>query len=220
MWITLSEYLKKINSDSRKYFEFNDRILEVTDNILPLDFDSIFSNGNKVLKFEIGFGNGESLIKLAEKYPDINYFGIDRKMDRVRTALSKMNKKNKIANLIISRLGADYIDQIIRKESFDEIIMNFPDPWPKKRHHKNRTINGDYLSVLHRVLKKDGIFRFASDHEEYSMEVFELLKRSKLFRNVYDTPFKNEVKNRIETQFEKHKTREGCKIFHIKFAKI
>jgi len=220
MWITLSEYLKKINSDSRKYFEFNDRILEVTDKIIPLEFDTIFNNGNSVLKFEIGFGNGESLIKLAERNPDINYFGIDRKMDRIRTALGKLNKKDRISNLVISRLGTDYIDNIISPGTFDEIIMNFPDPWPKKRHHKNRTINGDYISVMHRMLKKGGIFRFASDHEEYSMEVFELLNGSKLFKNIYDTPFKNEVKNRIETQFEKHKTREGFKIFHLKFVKI
>lgn len=220
MWITLSEYLKKINSDSRKYFEFNDRILEVTDKIIPLEFDTIFNNGNSVLKFEIGFGNGESLIKLAERNPDINYFGIDRKMDRIRTALGKLNKKNRISNLVISRLGTDYIDNIILPGTFDEIIMNFPDPWPKKRHHKNRTINDDYISVMHRMLKKGGIFRFASDHEEYSMEVFELLNGSKLFKNIYDTPFKNEVKNRIETQFEKHKTREGFKIFHLKFVKI
>jgi len=220
MWITLSEYLRKINSDSRKYFEFNDRILEVADKIIPLDFKSVFDNGNNTIKFEIGFGNGESLIRLAEKYPEINYFGIDRKMDRVRTALSKLNKKEKIQNLVISRLGTDYIEQVIQPGSLDEIIMNFPDPWPKKRHHKNRTINSDYISVLHKLLKNKGIFRFASDHEEYSMEVFELLNGSKLFRNAYDTPYRNEVKNRIQTQFEKHKTREGFKIFHLKFVKI
>ena len=220
MWITLSEYLRKINLDSRKYFEFNDRILEVTDEILPIDFDRIFSNGNKIVKFEIGFGNGESLIKLAEKNPDINYYGIDRKMDRISTSLSKLNKKNKIPNLIISRLGTDYIDQVIQPESFDEIIMNFPDPWPKKKHHKNRTINIDFLAILHKMLKKDGCFRFASDHEEYSMEVFELLRDSGFFTNAYNKPFRNVVDNRIETQFERHKTKEGFSIYHIKFRKI
>lgn len=219
MWITLAEYLNRINEDSRKYFDFNENILEITPDIVPLDFNKVFSNINSVLKFEIGFGNGESLIKLALKNPDINYFGIDRKMDRIRISLSKLNQKEKIPNLVISRLGTDYIENIIMPGTFDEIIMNFPDPWPKKKHHKKRTINEEFLNTVNRLLKPGGHFRFASDHEEYSMEVLGLFENCINFSNAYGTSYKDMVTDRIATQFEKHKTREGYKIYHIKFCK-
>lgn len=221
MWLSLNEYLNKLNSDSKKYFELNENILEVSPDILPLDFRKLYQNGNRSIKFEIGFGNGESLIKLALANPGINYFGIDRKMDRIRISLSKLNKRDRIPNLIIARLGTDYIDSIIPPSSFDEVIMNFPDPWPKKKHHKNRTVNEEFLKIIHSLLKPSGIFRFSSDHEEYSYEVIDLLNKSVLFENLYfPLNFKTEVKDRIETQFEKHKKKEGYTIHHLKFRKI
>ncbi len=218
MWLTVSEYLDKINKDSVKYFDFNDRILQITPDIIPLNFSLLFNNENPV-KLEIGFGNGDSLIRLALRYPGFNFFGIDRKMDRVRTALSKLNKRERIPNLIIARLGTDYIEQIFSPSSFAEIIMNFPDPWPKKRHNKNRTVSTDFLPQLHRMLDTDGCFRFASDHPEYSLEVSDLLSGSDLFSNCYDTPYLHSVENRIETQFEKHKKREGWDIYYMKYRK-
>ncbi|MCK5759881.1 MAG: tRNA (guanine-N7)-methyltransferase, partial [Candidatus Delongbacteria bacterium] len=103
----------------------------------------------------------------------------------------------------------------------DEIIMNFPDPWPKAKHHKNRTVNEEFLAILHRLLKESGVFRFSSDHEEYSFEVIDIFKHSKLFSNLYHPDqYKSEINDRIETQFEKHKKREGFTIHHIKYLKV
>lgn len=221
MWLSLEDYLKKINENSKLYYEFNENILEVSVDILPLDFKGLFKNSNKILKFEIGFGNGDSLIKLARQNPDINYFGIDRKMDRIRTTLSKLNHSDKIPNLIISRFGTDYLLEMIPDGIFDEIIMNFPDPWPKAKHHKNRTVSEEFLTVLHRLLKENGMFRFSSDHAEYSFEVMDLFDKSKLFKNLYHPDqYRSEVNNRIETQFEKHKKREGFTIHHMKYVKV
>ena len=220
MWLSVDDYYKKINSDSRKYFELNDRILEIKGDIIPLDFGKLFKNDNKIIKFEIGFGNGDSLIKLALKNPGINYFGIDRKMDRIRIALRKLNKLEKLNNLIIARSVTEYLNMIIKSCTFDEIIMNFPDPWPKKRHHKNRTVNPDFILTLNSLLKKGGMFRFASDHEEYSLEILHLFLSSAVFENAYSEMYKNEVCERIETQFERHKKRDGCKIYYMKFRKV
>ncbi|MFO7809817.1 MAG: hypothetical protein R6V47_00390, partial [Candidatus Delongbacteria bacterium] len=169
---------------------------------------------------EIGFGNGESLIKLAKTEPEYNFFGIDRKMDRVRTALKKLNMTDRIPNLIISRMGAEYIRKIIRPASCAEIIMNFPDPWPKKRHNKNRTIDKKFIKIIHSLLTDGGAFRYASDHEEYSLEVSKLLNDSSMFINSYPVPYKHKVENRIQTRFEKHKVREGKQIFYIKYKKL
>lgn len=218
MWLTAPEYLNKINKDSIKYFDFNERILKITPESIPLDFSLIFGN-DKPVKLEIGFGNGDSLTELAQRHPEFNFFGIDRKMDRVRTALSKLNKRKKIPNLLIARLGTEHIEEIFKPLSFIEIIMNFPDPWPKKRHNKNRTLNVEFLSVLHGLLDRGGCFRFASDHPEYSLEVSDLLSGSDLFCNCYDSPYLHSVTNRIETQFEKHKRKEGCDIYYIKYRK-
>lgn len=221
MWTTISDYLKQINEDSEKYFEFDSNTLKVTPDMLPLDLDLYFKNENTIKKLEIGFGNGDSLIKLAQRNPHINYFGIDKKMDRVRISLKKMRRIEKIPNLLITRLGTDFITDMFKPRYFDEIIMNFPDPWPKKKHHKNRTINNSFLGKIHSLLNENGIFRFASDHEEYSLEVIELFNNSKLFSNLYSPyHYKREMKNRIQTQFEKHKIKEGFKIYYTKYKKI
>lgn len=222
-FLSLEQYLDKINCDSEKYFDFDNHILKVTTDILPFNFNKLFNNKNSTLKFEIGFGNGASLIELARRNPEINYFGIDRKMDRARKALSKLKKEGEeIPNLIISRIGTDYIKDMFTPETFDEIIMNFPDPWPKKKHHKHRTINKEFIKNIHWLLKSNGVFRFTSDHWEYSLEVITLFGQySDLFINSYHPePYKNKVKNRIETQFEKHKKAEGYTIQYTKFQKI
>jgi len=142
---TLEDYFFKMYSDSQKYFEYNKNVVGLKPEMLPLNVKKLFNNSNDICKFEIGFGNGESLIQLARRNPHINYFGIDRKMDRVRKAHSKLSKiEESLDNLVISRIGTDYLVEMFEMELFDEIIMNFPDPWPKKRHHKNRTINSDF----------------------------------------------------------------------------
>ncbi len=216
MWIDVNAYLDKINEDSEKYYQFDEYILKITSDIIPLNLADFFLNDNQVYKLEIGFGNGDSLIELAKQNPNINYFGIDRKMDRVRTAHSKIQKIGKIPNLIIARTGTDYIREMFLENFFDEVIMNFPDPWPKKKHHKKRTIKSDFLDDLSYLLKEKGVYRFASDHYEYSMEVMEIFENSNLFEKIY---YKNEVENRIPTQFEKHKKREGFMIHYLKFEK-
>jgi tRNA (guanine-N7-)-methyltransferase len=220
MWLNLEQYLNKINEDSEQYYEYSEFILKLTADMMPLDFDTLFNNGNKIIKFEIGFGNGDSIIELAKRNPHINYFGIDRKMDRIRTALSKVNR-SKLPNLLIARTGTDYLLEMVNEKSLDEIIMNFPDPWPKKRHHKKRTVNNDFIKVIHKLLKDDGVYRFSSDHPEYSEEVIDLFKETDLFRNLYaPEDFKKKIKDRVMTQFEKHKTKEGWMIHHMKYGKV
>jgi len=221
-WLNVQQYLDKINSDSKKYFDFeHSQIVEIQPQHLPLNPATLFANPDQPLKFEIGFGNGDSLIALAAKHPEINYFGIDRKMERARTTLNKIKRTSSLPNLIISRIGTDYLQEMFPDGTFDEIIMNFPDPWPKKKHHKNRTVNNDFLQELHRLLKPAGIYRFASDHAEYSVEIAELFKNSPLFKNLYaPQPFLHQMQNRIQTQFERHKTAEGFTIHYMKFQKI
>lgn len=221
-WLNVHQYLAKINADSKKYFSFEyPQIIEINSDQLPLNPAMLFEKPDQPLKFEIGFGNGDSLLALALKHPEINYFGIDRKMERARTTLNKLKGSQSLPNLLISRIGTDYLEEMFPPQIFDEIIMNFPDPWPKKRHHKNRTINQDFLEEIHRLLKSGGIYRFASDHAEYALEIAELFQNSALFQNLYaPEPFLHAMNNRIETQFEKHKKKEGFTIYYMKFKKI
>ncbi|MBN1970940.1 MAG: tRNA (guanosine(46)-N7)-methyltransferase TrmB [Candidatus Delongbacteria bacterium] len=219
MWLNLEAYLEKINSDSEKYYEFSEFVIKLTHDMMPLDLNKLFNNDNKIFKFEIGFGNGDSIIELARRNPHINYFGFDRKMDRVRTALSKINR-NALPNLLVARCGTDYLLDMFPHDFFEEIIMNFPDPWPKKKHNKKRTVNGEFVKVIHRLLKNDGVFRFSSDHVDYSFNVYHILSNSGLFDNSYfPEHYKTEIKDRVMTQFEKHKTRDGLTIHHMKFRK-
>ena len=131
---------------------------------------------NKLNILDIGFGTGTSTKNLYSNDKN-NYFCIESYMQGINN-LKKYVKLNKIKNICIFYGDAtNIISEILPDESIDEILIFFPDPWPKTKHHKRRLINSYTLNLFFSKLKKDGVLHFATDHIIYAYSVRYMLEK-------------------------------------------
>ncbi len=140
----------------------------------PLDFVAIFGNARPVV-LEIGFGNGESLAEMAEKDPDRNWLGIEVHRPGVGHLLLEIERRG-LANLRLIRHDAvEVLDQGIPPGALDGVQLFFPDPWPKRRHHKRRILDAEMVQRLARGLRPGGQFHAATDWEPYAEQMRDIL---------------------------------------------
>ena len=167
-------------------------------------YKEIFKNNNPI-NIEIGMGKGDFIIGMAEKYPNINFIGIEKYESVMVRAIEKLENKN-IKNLRLIRMDAITIDKVFNKE-IDTIYLNFSDPWPKTRHAKRRLTSDIFLklydkifiSTPHIIQKTDNILLFASSIESLSKNGYTLEKVSLDLKNTdienvlteYETKFMN-----------------------------
>ena len=116
---------------------------------------------------EIGFGMGDTLVAMASSAPETNFIGVEVYQPGIGCLLN--NAKNSgLTNLrVYSEDAVDVLKQALPDASIDKLQLFFPDPWPKRRHHKRRLINPNNINKFHRVLKKSGKILIASDHKGY-----------------------------------------------------
>lgn len=175
-----------------------------------LNFSDIFGNDNPVW-LDIGFGNGESIIHAAQKYPEVNFLGIEVHLPGVGHLLIESEKLG-LNNLKIIRNDAvDMMNKHMSDSSIDAVHVYFPDPWHKKRHHKRRIINPEFLALTAQKLKTGGRLHYASDWEPYAEEVKALLSITPSFTNTQsDGGFSERPNWRPVTKFE----RRGQRLNH------
>ena len=125
-----------------------------------------FILGNYSL-LDIGFGAGETLVSIAKKKEDISLLGAEVYLSGIGNVLSKADKFNLDNLRIVSEDAEQLLQDKIPDSSFDAIIMFYPDPWPKRRHHKRRLIKKEFLELLNKKLKPNGIFYFKTDWKDY-----------------------------------------------------
>ena len=125
-----------------------------------------FIRGNYSL-LDIGFGAGETLVSIAQKKKDISLLGAEVYLSGIGNVLSKADKFNLDNIRIVSEDAEDLLQNKIPDSSFDAIIMFYPDPWPKRRHHKRRLIKKEFIELLNKKLKPKGVFYFKTDWKDY-----------------------------------------------------
>lgn len=133
------------------------------------------------IHLEIGYGGGERLAEMATRHPDHGFIGCEVFINGVASLLSKIAERN-IPNLRLFTDDGRLLLDCLPDHSIDHIAIPFPDPWPKKRHHKKRIIQASLLPILARVLKPSGQIIIATDHAEYQSYIREILKEQKLFQ--------------------------------------
>ncbi len=127
------------------------------------------------LVLEIGFGNGESLAAMAKASPDTDFIGIEVHRPGVGHLLLCADEQG-LTNLRVYCADAiEILTQHIADASLDRVQLFFPDPWPKKRHHKRRIVRPDFLDLICRKLKSGGVFHAATDWEPYAEHMAEAL---------------------------------------------
>jgi len=117
--------------------------------------------------WEVGCGHGHFLNAYAAAHPNALCIGIDIEKDRI-TRADKKKKRAKLANLHFLRADAsDFLDTLPEKVIFSAVYVLFPDPWPKRRHHKNRIMQPDFIEIVSRRIKPEGRLFFRTDHKPY-----------------------------------------------------
>lgn len=141
---------------------------------------AFFTNDNP-LTVEIGSGNGHFLIGKCLEYKDVNFIGIDKKSNRIIRCREK-EVKNGLTNIKWITGDAYYaINEMFFDNSIEMIYMIFPDPWPKKRHWKNRLFKREFIEVLYSKLKVLGKFLFVTDSADYFNVCINLISEDKRF---------------------------------------
>ena len=175
------------------------------------DLKACFDSDQHNLVIEIGFGDGAALIESALKYPDKNFIGIEVYDSGLGQCLNTINQ-HKIKNIrLIYGDAVEVFEQFITKKSVEKINILFPDPWPKKRHHKRRLINKGFLTLLSKSLKNKGIVNISTDWEDYAQQIEITFKESNQFKEI-----KSELRD-LKTKFEKRGIKLEHKIFNYSY---
>ena len=183
-----------------------------------LDWDQIFENQNNKKVIEIGFGMGATTAEIAQDLKDINFIGIEVHSPGVGNLLNLI-KKNEIQNLrILQHDAVEVFKEMVADLSLDGIHIFFPDPWHKKRHHKRRLIQEQFLELIHPKLRQDGYLHIATDWEGYAEWIIDMIKESKYFEFSSDDFFKK-PDYRANTKYESRGIRLGHKVWDFLIRK-
>ena len=182
-----------------------------------LNFVDIFGNTNPII-IEIGFGMGDVTAKLAQENPNINYIGIEVHKPGVGKLLSEIKKRDLKNLYIIEHDALEVLEQMIGDNSVNGFHIFFPDPWPKKRHHKRRLLQRPRTNLLAQKLAPEGYLYFVTDWFEYAEFALEELNQTENLVNKYDG-FAEPQEWRGQTKFERKGLNADRSITEIFFVK-
>ena len=182
-----------------------------------LNFVDVFGNTNPII-IEIGFGMGDATAELAQANPDINYLGIEVHKPGVGKLLGEIKKRD-LKNLYIIEYDAlDVLEYMVGDNSVNGFHIFFPDPWPKKRHHKRRLVQRPKTDLFTQKLTPGGYLYFVTDIIEYAEFALEQLKNTPHLKNKYDG-FAEPQKWRAQTKFERKGMAADRQITELFFEK-
>ncbi len=171
---------------------------------------------NHIIELDLGCGKGLFSTRLAQLYPDRQVFAADVMIGRLRK-LQKRNIREEVTNMIPLRVEARHLlGYMIPDASVDRLHILCPDPWPKDRHRAQRLLCADFMTHLHRILKKDGCFHFRTDDEQYLDIVKRAVEASGLFKQ--DDSRIADIAH-IKTDFEIRWLDQGKQVSHIAWVK-
>ena len=189
------------------------------DGTAVLDLDALFGrHAPRVV--EIGFGNGENLAALATAHPERDYLGIEVH----RAGVGRLMLAAETAQLTNVRIAChDAVEVLTHQlppQSLDELLILFPDPWHKKRHHKRRLIQAPFVELAVSRLQAGGIFRLATDWEPYAIQMLEVLGANETLENLSpERGYVEKPTERITTRFEKRGQRLGHGVWDLAFRR-
>jgi len=145
-----------------------------------LDPATLFPNPPDEIWLEVGFGGGEHLAAQAGSHPQTGFIGCESFINGMASLLAKIKKENLDNIRVFSDDARVFMDSLV-ESSLDRVFILFPDPWPKKRHHKRRLVQASFIQNVSRVLKADGVLHITTDWDDYALHIKEVLKNNKQF---------------------------------------
>jgi len=185
----------------------------------PLDLETLFGRSAPRV-VEIGFGNGENLAALATAHPERDYLGIEVHRAGVGR-LMLAAETGQLGNVRISCHDAvEVLEHQMPPGSLDELLILFPDPWHKKRHHKRRLIQPPFVALAASRMKAGGVLRLATDWEPYAVQMLEVMDASEAFANTSaEGGYIEKTAERITTRFEKRGQRLGHGVWDLAYRR-
>ena len=186
----------------------------------PLDFAAAFGRDAPVV-LEIGFGNGESLVALASTHPERNYLGLEVHPPGVGHLLLCC-EAGRLGNVrVICEDAVQVLQRRMPDASLDEVLLYFPDPWPKKRHHKRRIVQPPFVELVTRKLKTGGVLRMATDWQPYAEHMLATAGNSRELTNESATgDYVVRPDSRPLTRFERRGQKLGHGVWDLAFRRM
>ncbi|MEM7321186.1 MAG: tRNA (guanine(46)-N(7))-methyltransferase TrmB [Pseudomonadota bacterium] len=182
-----------------------------------LDLNALF--GGRPAWLEIGFGGGEHLVHQAAENPDVGIIGAEPYINGVAMLLGKIRRAG-VDNLSVHPGDVRDLFDVLPDRSIERAFLLYPDPWPKKRHHRRRFVTPEHLQPLARILKPGAIFRVATDIPDYVRQTLEQLPGAG-FDWLAESPadWRRPWDDWISTRYEQKALREGRTPHYLTFRR-
>jgi tRNA (guanine-N7-)-methyltransferase len=187
-------------------------------NLTPWQFNTLFEREAKTI-VEIGFGMGRSLLEMAQAHPSTNYIGIEVHQAGIGALAADLHA-SAVTNVKIAPFDAVAVfEQCIPDHSLSGIQIFFPDPWPKKRHHKRRLIQPEFVELLIKKLCPAGFLHIATDWEDYAQHCLTVLADYKqLINHAGADLYVTRPDSRPLTKFEQRGIKLGHGVYDLMFT--
>lgn len=185
----------------------------------PLDFTELFGREAEVI-VEIGFGNGEATWRTALAHPEQDFIGVEVHRPGVGRLLMAL-KEHAIENVRIACQDAvDFMHTLVPQASLAGVRIYFPDPWPKKRHHKRRLVQPRFVDILARGMAPGAVLHIATDWAPYAEHMTEVLDANPSFCNLARSgDYSARPDWRPETRYERRGVKLGHRVYDLVYER-
>lgn len=184
----------------------------------PLDLDAAFGRAApKIL--EIGFGMGETTAAIAQQHPECDYLGVEVHTPGVGSLLARVAELRLENIRIVQHDAVEVLRQMIGPGTLDGVHIYFPDPWPKKRHHKRRLLQAPFVALLASKMKRGAVVHACTDWEDYAAQMLQVFSAEAMLANTA-SGFADRPDARPQTKFERRGLDLGHRVWDLIFRKV
>lgn len=200
-----------------------EELIEASEYILknPKDYKGKFStlfNNNNPICLEIGMGKGDFIIGMAQKYPEINFIGLEKFDSVIVRAIEKIEGQN-ISNLKLIKMDAEEINEVFDHE-IDTLYLNFSDPWPKKRHTNRRLTSEKFLELYDNIfIKERHIIQKTDNRKLFEFSIMSYTNNNYKIKEISLDLYNDDTTNNVPTEYEKKFVSKGQVIYRIEVIK-
>lgn len=209
--------LRKVK-DADKIVNNSEYIVKDSNNYKGM-WNKVFGNDNPI-HIEIGMGKGQFITNMADKYPDVNFIGIEMYDSVLVRAVEKLeNREEKLENLRLIQMDARNIEEVFDKE-ISRIYLNFSDPWPKAKHAKRRLTSKEFLTRYENVFMDTKVIFQKTDNDDlFDFSLASLEENGYLVKNISRDLHSENILDNIMTEYEEKFSAKGVKINRLEAYK-